>query len=217
MEKFFALLKRDLLSELRSRETIVVLLFFALLSLLTFNFSLELRQEDISGVAPGILWVTLLFAAMMGMGRSFVRDRERGVLEGLLLTGVDPGILYLSRATSLLILLLAVEAAMVPVYLGFFGIRVQVAMLLAIVLLGTVGFTVLGTLLAAMASNTRARETLLPLLLIPLSIPLIIGSVRATGDLMAGTFGVPWLGLLAAFDAIFLVVCYWAFEFVVEE
>lgn len=217
MGKFLWLLRRDLLVELRSRETAVVLLFFSLLSLLTFNFSMELRTADLSGVAPGILWVTILFAAMMGMGRGFVRDRERGILEGLLLTGIDPGLLYLSRAISVLLMLLAVEVVVVPIYVAFFGIGVQVLGLLAIVALGTAGFTALGTLLAAMASNTRAREAMLPLLLIPLSVPLIIGSVRATGDLLAGTAGMPWLGLMIAFDAIFLVVCYWAFEFVVEE
>ncbi len=217
MEKFLWLLRRDLLAEIRSKETLVAMLFFSLLSLLTFNFSLELRAEDLAGVAPGILWVTILFAAMMGLGRSFVRDRERGVLEGLLLTGIDPGLLYLSRALSLLVVLLVVEAATVPVYLAFFGVGTDVLRLMAIVALGTVGFTALGTLLAAMASNTRARETMLPLLLIPLSVPLIIGSIRATGDLIAGTSDAPWLGLVVAFDAIFLVVCYWAFEFVVEE
>jgi heme exporter protein B len=217
MGKFLWLVRRDLLVELRSREMVVVLLFFSLLSLLTFNFSLELRTEDLAGVAPGILWVTILFAAIMGMGRSFVRDRERGVLEGLLLTGVDPGLLYLARAVSLILVLLSVEIVTVPLYLAFFRVGAEVLNLIAIVALGTVGFTALGTLLAALASNTRAREAMLPLVLIPMSVPLIIGSVRATGDLLSRASGTPWLGLLLAFDAIFLVVCYWAFEFVVEE
>jgi heme exporter protein B len=217
--KVWAIARKDLLIELRSRDVLSSAVVFTLLVLLIFNFALDLTGEVVRAVAPGVLWVTFIFAGMLTLGRTFARERERGALQGLLLAPLDRGALFVAKLLVNLILLGIVEAAALPAFVALYNLNLRAAPLLAVVLLGTLGFAAVGTLFAAVAANTRAREALLPLLLFPVLVPVIIGAVKATGETIPGTpsAGPPWLNLLIAFDAIFLALAYLLFEYVIEE
>jgi heme exporter protein B len=217
--KVWAIAHKDLLIELRSRDVLSSAVVFTLLVLLIFNFALDLTGDAVRAVAPGVLWVTFVFAGMLTLGRTFARERERGALQGLLLAPLDRRALFLAKLLVNLLLLGAVEAAALPAFIALYNLAPRIGELLAVVALGTVGFAAVGTLFAAVAANTRAREALLPLLLFPILVPVIIGAVKATGDTLPGaaTDSPPWLGLLVAFDAIFLALSYATFEYVIEE
>ena len=210
--KVWAIARKDLLIELRSRDVISSAVVFTLLVLLIFNFALDLTGDVVRAVAPGVLWVTFIFAGMLTLGRTFARERERGALQGLMLAPLDRGALFLAKLLVNLILLGIVEAAALPAFVALYNLNLRPIPVLAVVLLGTLGF-------AAVAANTRAREALLPLLLFPVLVPVIIGAVKATGETLPGTpaAGPPWLNLLIAFDAIFLALAYLLFEYVIEE
>lgn len=217
--KVWAIARKDLLIELRSRDVLSSAVVFTLLVLLIFNFALELTGDTIRTVAPGILWVTFIFAGMLTLGRTFARERERGALQGLMLAPLDRGALFAAKLLVNLILLGLVEIVALPAFIALYNLSLRPAPLLAVVALGTLGFATVGTLFAAVAANTRAREALLPLLLFPVLVPVIIGAVKATGQTLPGTAsgGPPWLSLLIAFDAIFLALSYAMFEYVIEE
>ena len=217
--KVWAIARKDLLIELRSRDVLSSAVVFTLLVLLIFNFALELTGDTIRAVAPGILWVTFIFAGMLTLGRTFARERERGALQGLMLAPLDRGALFAAKLLVNLILLGLVEIVALPAFIALYNLSLRPAPLLAVVALGTLGFATVGTLFAAVAANTRAREALLPLLLFPVLVPVIIGAVKATGQTLPGTAsgGPPWLSLLIAFDAIFLALSYAMFEYVIEE
>ncbi len=217
--KIWAIARKDLLIELRSRDVLSSAVVFTLLVLLIFNFALDLTGDTIRAVAPGVLWVTFIFAGMLTLGRTFARERERGALQGLLLAPLDRGALFLAKLLVNLALLAIVEAAALPAFIALYNLSLRPLALLAVVALGTLGFAAVGTLFAAVAANTRAREALLPLLLFPVLVPVIIGAVKATGQALpdAATDGPPWLSLLIAFDAIFLALAYALFEYVIEE
>jgi heme exporter protein B len=217
--KVWAVARKDLLIELRSRDVLSSAVVFTLLVLLIFNFAIDLTGDVVRAVAPGVLWVTFIFAGMLTLGRTFARERERGALQGLMLAPIDRGALFVAKLLVNLILLGVVEVFALPAFVALYNLTVRPGALLAVVALGTLGFAGVGTLFAAVAANTRAREALLPLLLFPVLVPVIIGAVKATGESLPGAnaAGPPWLGLLVAFDAIFLALGYVMFEYVIEE
>jgi heme exporter protein B len=217
--KVWAVARKDLLIELRSRDVLSSAVVFTLLVLLIFNFAIDLTGDVVRAVAPGVLWVTFIFAGMLTLGRTFARERERGALQGLMLAPIDRGGLFVAKLFVNLILLGVVEVFALPAFVALYNLTVRPGALLAVVALGTLGFAGVGTLFAAVAANTRAREALLPLLLFPVLVPVIIGAVKATGESLVGAAadGPPWLSLLAAFDAIFLALGYALFEYVIEE
>lgn len=217
--KVWAVARKDLLIELRSRDVLSSAAIFTLLVLLIFNFALDLTGDTVRAVAPGVLWVTFIFAGMLTLGRTFARERERGALQGLLLAPLDRGALFVAKLLVNLILLGVVELVALPAFVALYNLNLRPGALLIVVALGTLGFAGVGTLFAAVAANTRAREALLPLLLFPVLVPVIIGAVKATGETLPGAAatGPPWLGLLVAFDAIFLALGYVLFEYVIEE
>lgn len=218
LEKTLALYWKDVLAELRTREVVNSSLVFSLMVLVLFNFALDLRAERIPAVAPGVLWVTFAFAGVLTLGRAFAREQDRGTLEGLLLSPVDRSALYLAKLMAVLTFMGVVEAVSLPVFVALFNVSLDWPLTIAVVLLGTLGFAAVGTLLAAMAANTRAREVMLPLLLFPLALPVLIATVKATAQALGEPSDAdhPWLGLLAAYDAIFLAVSFVVFEHVVE-
>ena len=217
--KVWAIVRKDLTIELRSRDVLSTAVVFALLVLLIFNFALDLTGEAVAAVAPGVLWVTFIFAGVLTLGRTFARERERGALQGLLLAPLDRGSLFLAKLLTNLLLLGLVELVALPAFAALYNLSLRPGPLLFVVALGTLGFATVGTLFAAVAATTRAREALLPLLLFPVLVPVIIGAVEATGRTIVGApgEGPPWLGLLVAFDAIFLALSYAVFEYVIEE
>ncbi len=217
-----ALIWKELVVEVRSRETVLAGAVFALLVLVTFNFAFDLRVENVAAVAPGVLWVTVTFAGVISLGRAFARERDRRTLDGLLLAPVDRSALFLSKVAGSLVAMLVVEAITLPAFIALFNVRIDVALLVLALLLGTLGLAGVGTLFAAIAAHTRAREVMLPLLLFPIQVPVILATVKTTGAAIQvpGTEPVdigPWLGLLVAFDALFLSLSLLLFEFVVEE
>ena len=217
-----ALIWKEVLVELRARETILAGAVFALLVLVIFNFAFDLRVENVAEVAPGVLWVTVTFAGVLSLGRAFARERDRRTLDGLLLAPVDRSALYLAKVVASFGSMLVVELVAVPAFIGLFNVRVELPLLLLGLLLGTLGLAGVGTLFAAIAAHTRAREVLLPLLLFPIQVPVILATVKTTGAAIRVPGTEPpdvgqWLGLLVAFDALFLSLSIVLFEYAIEE
>jgi heme exporter protein B len=210
---------RDLVAEYRTREVLGGGIVFALLTLVVFNFAIDLRLDTAEEVAPGILWIGFAFAGMLSFGRSFANERERGTLDGLLLAPIDRGAIYLARAITNTILMGIVELVSLPVFVALYNVRVVWSEILLATALGTIGFTGAGTLVAAIAANTRAREVMLPLLLLPLTVPVLIGSVKATAMAIGArpVESLPWLQLLAGFDVVVVATAFLVFEYLLDE
>jgi heme exporter protein B len=201
-----ALARKDLLLELRSRDTVPAMLLFVVSALVVFRFSGATETA-----AAGLLWIAIVFTAILGLTRAFVAEREQRVLDGLVLAPCDRSAIWLGKVIAVLAFLLLAEAVALPAYALFFeGVT---APLVAAVLLADLGIAAVGTLLAAMAVASRARELLLPLLFLPLVIPLVVGGVGATVEPDPGRY----LGFLALYDALFAILAWASFEYVVTE
>ena len=216
----YVIFLKDLRAELRSREMIGSMLLFALLSILIFSFALELdrvaRQEAISGV----LWVTVVFASILGLNRSMVMEREQANMDALLMAPIDRAAIFIGKAFANMLFALAVGLILLPVMTILYNITMINLAMLAILLLGTAGISITGTLLAAMTVQTRAREALLPIALLPVVLPLLLGAVRASTGIISGApledWG-GWLQILLVVDLVYLLLCFLMFEFVIEE
>ncbi|QBD81225.1 cytochrome C biogenesis protein [Ktedonosporobacter rubrisoli] len=214
-----AILWKDIRCELRSKQTWLGMGMFALLVLVVFNFTFDLRVDNKNAVAPGALWIAFIFASLLGLGRTIAAEREQGgTLDRLLLCPVDRKAIYLAKLLGNLLFIGVVEIVALPVFAILFDVPLLVGGLIPIVLLGTLGIAIIGTLFSVMAAATRARELLLPILVFPLIVPIVIAAVRATEDLMTPLVNEPpWLGLIIAFDIIFLSVSMLTFQYVIEE
>lgn len=215
-----ALVWKDLAAELRSRELVSAMMVFALLVILIFNFALDLQPTLRRTVTPGVLWVTFAFAGTLGLNRSMAIEKDRGCLDGLLLAPVDRSAIYFGKAIGNLVFMLVIEIIVLPIYSILYNINLFNPGLLLVILLGSVGYVAVGTLLSAMAVQTRTRDILLPILLFPLVIPVLISAVKAsTGFLEAWTMAEiqPWLSLLIVYDVIFIALAFMFFDYVVEE
>jgi heme exporter protein B len=212
-----AILWKDIRYELRSKQTWLGMGMFALLVLVIFNFTFDLRVDNVSAIAPGVLWIAFLFASLLGLGRTLAAEREQHSMDRLLLCPVDRKAIYLAKLLGNLLFIGVVEIVALPIYALLFNVPLPAALLL-IVLLGTLGIATIGTLFSVMAAATRARELLLPILVFPSIVPVVISVVRATQQLMVPAVNEPpWIGLLIAFDVIFLSVSMLLFQYVVEE
>jgi len=218
LAQVFAILWKDIRCELRSKQTWIGMGLFALLVLVIFNFAFDLRVDNKVSVAPGALWVAFVFASLLGLGRTIAAEREKGSMDRLLLCPVDRKAIYLAKLLGNLLFIGVVELVALPVYAALFDVPLFASALIPIVLLGTLGVAVIGTLFSAMAAATRARELLLPILVFPLIVPVVIGAVRATATLLVPVANdPPWLGLIVAFDIIFLSISMLTFSYVIEE
>ncbi len=220
LRQIAALAAKDIRSELRSRQVVGTTVVFALMILVIFNFAFDLERSQMDRLAPPMLWVAVTLAAVLGLNHVFGKEKEQASLEGILLCPADRGAIYFGKLLGALTFTTAMEAAVLPIFVVFTDQSMfSVGPLLAL-LLGTVGFLAVGTLFAAVSSNARTREILLPILLFPIATPILVAGVEVTG---MGLRGEPfselagWLGLLAAFDLVFLVLCPMLFEYVVEE
>jgi heme exporter protein B len=212
-----AILWKDIRYELRSKQTWLGMGMFALLVLVIFNFTFDLRVDNISAVAPGVLWIAFIFASLLGLGRTLAAEREQHSMDRLLLCPVDRKAIYLAKLLGNLLFIGVVEIVALPIYALLFNVSLPAALFL-IVLLGTLGIATIGTLFSVMAAATRARELLLPILVFPLIVPVVISVVRAMQQLMVPTVNEPpWIGLLIAFDVIFLSLSMLMFQYIVEE
>jgi heme exporter protein B len=221
LRKVLAIVGKDIATELRTKEMVSAMFVFALLIIFIFNFAFDLRAENVQALAPGVLWVAIAFAGMLGLSRSFVLESDTGVLNGLLLAPVDRSAIYFGKMIGNVLFISVVAVVVLPFFVIMFNQPLNtLPMLIGVVFLGILGFASVGTLFSAMAVHTRAREVLLPIMLFPVIIPAMLAAVRLTAAVLDG---IPfeevsqWLALLVAFDAIFIAASFMLFEFVVEE
>ncbi|MBF0587817.1 MAG: heme exporter protein CcmB [Magnetococcales bacterium] len=212
---------KDVVGDLRRRATLSSMIFFAVSVLVVFQMAFEPTRQEALRLLPGLLWITVLFTSLVGLGRVFQAEEEDGALEGLLLSPMPRGVLFLGKWWGNLLLTLLVELCLVPLMLVLFNVDawMRLHLVFGVLLLGTLGLTALGVLLAAMTQTARSRETLLALLLLPLVAPLLVAGVQATGAVLGshGPDATPWVRLLLVFDGVYLVMAPWAFGWLVEE
>ena len=218
--KVIAITWKDALSEMRTKEIVFSVLIFTFLVIVIFNFAFNASQETMGLVAPGILWVTFTFAGVLSLNRSFIPEKEEGCLEGLMACPISREVIYVGKMLGSLLFLLIIEIIALPIFALLFNLPLLSAQFVTITFLATVGFVAVGTLFSALAVNTKAREMVLPILFLPVVVPIIISAVKASelalsGESWSGLS--PWLQIIGAFDAIFLVVSFWVFAFVIEE
>ena len=217
------ILRKDLLLEWRTKEAVPAMTLFTITVYVLFHFGLDRDSLD-GALASGALWVTLLLAAVIGVTRLFAAEREQGGIDALLLAPVDRTALFVAKATALFLFLLAVELVAVPAFaLLLLGPDLGDALpeLPAILLLGNLGIAAVGALVAALAAETRARELIVPLMLLPLLVPLLISCAQATEPLLRQTATTEdlgrWLGLLTLYDVVFVLVSVAVFDFLLED
>ncbi len=214
----FALIRKDLLMEARSKETLASLFLVGLLILFIFIISLDVERDAILDVAPGVLWASIVLASLLGLGRTFLIERENGCLAGLLIAPIDRGTIFAAKLVVNLLLLLAFEILLLPAFALFFGLDLFAAgPALALVLLaGSIGLAAAGTLFALAALNTRSRELMLPILVLPLEIPLLMACVRITDAILRAQPLAEvgrWTVYLVGFDVIFITAAWMLFEY----
>jgi len=215
------LLWKDLLLEIRRRDSLLTMFFFGVLLLFVFHFSFDPSPEKVAEMAPALLWLAFLFTGTLGLAQLFQAERENHCLDALLLAPLDRGALFLAKTGFNLILMVLVELVVMPLFWILFNLHSWnlLPRLFLVTLLGTVGFCVLGTIMSAITLRARARELLLPLVLFPLMIPVILAAIRCMENVVrVGEFGdaLPWLRLLLSFDAIFLTLGVLIFDWVVD-
>ena len=217
-----AIIWKDFITELKTRELFSSMFVFALLVMLIFIFSINLSLVKANQVGPGVLWVAILFAGTLGLNRSFALEKENGCLQGLMLAPVDRSAIFFGKMLSNLIFLSIMEAFLLPVFMIFFNVEVwsHLVPLVAVLLMGTIGFSALGTLLSSLSSNLKTREIMLPILLYPLMVPVVIGAVRLTGQILDGKSladMMNWVGLILCFDIIYIGVSIMTIDHILEE
>ena len=204
-----ALARKDLLLELRARETLPAMLLFVLATLVAFRFALPSDASERASI--GLLWVAILFTALLGITRAFIPEREQRVLDGLVLSPVDRSAIWLGKVVATLAFLGAAELVALPAFAVFFDSISWTTV--AAVVLADIGICAVGAILAAMAAAGRARELLFPVLFLPLSIPILVGGVGAA----VGDDPARYLAFLALYDAVFAILAWASFEYVVTE
>ncbi|NLG96151.1 MAG: ABC transporter permease [Chloroflexi bacterium] len=215
-----AVVWKDLAAEWRSREMLSSMLVFALLVIFIFNFALELSPVTRGQVTAGVLWVTFVFAGTLGLNRSLAVEKDRGCLDGLLLAPVDRTAIYFGKMIANLLFMLLVALIVLPVYSILYNANLFHPGLLAVIFLGAEGYVAVGTLLAAMAVQTRTRDILLPILLFPVIIPVLVAAVKASSGFLQGLPAEEisgWINLLLVYDVIFTAAAFMVFEYIVEE
>lgn len=216
----FAIIWKDLRAEFRSRELISAMFVFSLLVILTFNFALELDRVTRESVAAGVLWVTAVFSGTLGLNRSLAAEKDRGSLDGLLMAPIDRSAVYFGKLAGNWLFMLLVQAIILPIFSVLYNVAMLQPLVILATLLGTLGYAGVGTLLASMSVQTRARDVMLPILLLPVAVPVLVAAVQASGGALANQpFSelTTWFSLLLGYDVIFIAVAFMTFDFVVEE
>lgn len=211
---------KDVAGDFRRRATLSSMLFFAISVLVVFQAAFEPDRKEALRLLPGLLWATTLFTTLVGLGRVFQAEEEDGAFEGLLLASVPRGVIFLGKWLGNLLLTLLVEIMILPLTMILFNVDGWhlLGEIFGVLVLGTLGLTGLGTLLAAMTQGARSRETLLALLLLPLTAPLLIAGVQSIAGILSTNNDItPWIRLLLIFDVVYLALAPWAFGWLVEE
>ena len=226
-----AILAKDVLLELRTKDILVTTLVFGLLVIVVFSFALDPTPTMVATVAPGILWVSFTFGGVLGLNRSFSIESARGNLQGLMLAPVGRDAIYFGKFLGSFLFMMGVEVVIYPLFAALFNLPLLMYELIPMAVLATIAVAAVGTVFSAMAVNTRSREVMLPLLFFPVVVPVIIAATEATGILLREAVprgeaapyllaepGVSiWIPLLVVFDTVFLVICPAAFSFIIED
>lgn len=214
--------RKDLLLEWHSKQIISAMLIFSVLVVTIFAFAFPPSKTITEAVFPGMIWVAFSFAGILGLNRAFVAEKHQDCLMGLMLATTNPISIYIGKTLGVFFLMIFMEAISLPLFFVFFAysLKGSLGLLIGVILLGTLGFAAVGTLLAAVAANSRTSEILLPLILFPILVPILIASVKATGLILVDSAQVEqlftWIRLLVVYDVIFLVAPVLLFEFVLE-
>lgn len=215
-----SIIRKDFQAELRSRELVGSMGLFALLSILVFSFALELDRNARDEVISGVLWVTVVFASILGLNRSMSLERDNGNLDALLIAPINRAAIFVGKLVGNFIFTLVIGLLLLPIMTVLYNVNLISGWLLLLLVMGTLGFTTIGTLLSAMTVQARAREALLPIVMMPIVLPLLMSVVRAsTGVLSAAVQNdwLQWTSIVAVLDVIYVVMCFLLFEYVVEE
>lgn len=216
----FAIAAKDFRAELRSRELISSMGLFVLLSVLIFSFALELNRQARAEAIGGVLWVTVVYASILGLNRSMAMEREQGNFEALLIAPIDRSAIYIGKLIGNTAFTLAVALPLMPLMTILYNVATITPEVIGVILLGTFGVTVIGTLLAAMTVQTRSRETLLPIIMLPIVLPSLLAAVRATNAILSRAPAAQWsdwIVILVVLDIIYFALCLATFRFVMEE
>jgi heme exporter protein B len=222
MHKIWAIFRKDLLIELRTKDSLNSMLFFGIVVLVIFNFALESLRDSMRSAVPGILWTSFAFSGTLGLNRMFAAEKENGCLQGLLMTPADRGTIYLGKMLAASIFMLVAETIIFVFSLIFFNLTVwaEIPYLALVFIIGTLGFTAVGTLLSAIAVNTKMREVLLPLILFPVILPILVNAVEATNIILNSAdysgLRLP-MTVMSVFTIVFGTVAYLLFEHVLED
>ncbi len=211
LRRVWVVAEKDVRAEMRSKEVVGTMAAFSVLAAVVFGLAFDLRVPRADLVVPGILWVIVLFAGVLGLHRSFGSEVDRGTLAGLLLAPVERSAIYLGKVAANLLYFLIVEALLVPALLILFDVNLLKPIVLLGLLLGTIGYVGVGTLFAALTARNRARETLLPVLLLPVLVPLFISGVGLTSVILDGRATAeawPWLGIIGLYDALVFAIAF---------
>jgi len=220
--KLWAIIWKDFIIEFRTKEMILSMCLFAFLVLIIFSFAFGSSLKLDRAMLAGILWVAFIFSGLTGLGRSFSVERERGTLQGLILSPVSPWTIFLAKLAGVFLFTTLMEMMTLVLMAILYNLSVLpfILPLGMIIFLGTLGFTAVGTIFSAISATTKARDVLLSILFFPISVPIVISSVKATGIVLSAKplqVIFPWLKILIAFDLIFLLVSYLTFEYIMEE
>ncbi len=223
LQSVWLMTRKDILIEARSREILFTTLFFAVSCVLVFAFGFVREGKPVQDAAAGILWISIAFSGTLALGRAFERERQSETLRALMMAPIDRPALYVGKLLGVLLLLGTVEIIVVPLVALMFQAPLfnHPFLMLGLLVTGTVGFCAVGTLFAAMLVRARSRDVLLPVLLYPITIPVIIAGVRGTAALLQVEVDLPmaraWLSMLAFFDVMFITLALWTFEPVMTE
>lgn len=222
LKQVATIIHKDLVTEMRSKDIVISMLVFSLIVVAVFNFIFDPGSAQMKSTAPGILWVAIIFSGNLGLSRSFAREHENAMMQGLLMCPIDHSLIFVAKVIGNLIFISIVEAISVPIMIVLFDLSIGAEFwtLALILLLGTIGFAGVGTLFSTISANTKSREVMLPILLFPVSIPVILSAVKSTTYLLNNTNSdkiFSWIKILIAFDVIFTVVCFLLYEYVLEE
>lgn len=222
MKAIISIIRKDIISEFRSRDMFVSMFTFSLIIIFVFNLILDLSSNIKNILSPVVLWITFLFSGSIGLSRSFAMEKDSDAIKGLLLAPIDRSLIYIGKFLSNLTFLLIIEIITIPIFVIIFNYDFNLSLLslLLVIFIGTIGFSAVGTLFSAMSLNTRLREVLLPILYFPIIIPVLINSINITASILSGSTlseNGSSLQLLIAFDIIFLAAGVLLYEYIIEE
>ncbi|OCA91061.1 transcriptional regulator [Bacillus sp. FJAT-27225] len=216
------LAKKDLYSEFKTKQVMVTMAIFAGLVILVFSFAFDPQNNTTKAVIPGVIWVIIVFSGILGLNRSFISEQRNDTMQGLLIAPMDASSIYLGKMMANLAMMLIVELVSLPFLFLLFDFKHMGSMpyFILVLFIGTFGFISIGTFLAALAANSKSSEMLLPLLLFPITSPILIGAVQSTKIILTNIEQLPsaiaWMQLIAAYDVIFFVLCFLLIEYVLE-